>query len=177
METYFVLRNIARMATNDPTNSPANDPAGTLPNNLRAMRKRAGLRQPAIAEALGVSVPQVSRWETGKDGIPSARLPAMANAYRGTIGEIFGEEAPGQPAAAGMPGTPVSAENLEALLAALLPLAPKGRLSDQSLRALAAALSYGLALLGDQLAMPASPDAISVAVRGVAARFRDEARR
>lgn len=58
-------------------------------NNLKAMRKRANLKQPHIAEAMGVSVPQVSRWETGVDNIPSHRLSALAEAYRATIGELF----------------------------------------------------------------------------------------
>jgi transcriptional regulator with XRE-family HTH domain len=77
MEAIFALRNIAAM--------PA--------NNLKAARQRAGLKQPAIAEALGVSVAQVSRWENGIDNIPSARLKAMAAAYLSTVGELFGEDA------------------------------------------------------------------------------------
>lgn len=73
MAAAYALRNIARMAG----------------NNLRALRKRAGLKQPAIAEAMGVSVPQVSRWEASVDNIPSHRLASLASAYRATIGEIF----------------------------------------------------------------------------------------
>lgn len=53
------------------------------------MRKRAGLTQAVIAERLGVSVPQVSRWEAGNDNVPSGRLPSLASAYEATIGEIF----------------------------------------------------------------------------------------
>lgn len=78
MAAHFALRNIAEMAG----------------NNLKAMRKRAGLTQPAIAEALGVSIPQVSRWETGDNNIPSDRLPALAAAYQATIGELFESELP-----------------------------------------------------------------------------------
>lgn len=67
-----------------------------------------------------------------------------------------------------------SAENLLPLLEALIPLAPpNGRASEQSLRALSEALSYGLALLGDRLATPASSDAIDVAARAAIARFRE----
>lgn len=58
-------------------------------NNLQAIRKRAGLTQSDVADVLGVSVPQVSRWERGGDNIPSGRLPALAEAYGASIGEIF----------------------------------------------------------------------------------------
>ena len=69
---------------------------------------------------------------------------------------------------------PPSADNLLPLLDALIPLAPpNGRASAQSLRALSEALAYGLALLGDQLATPASSDAIGVAARAAIARFRE----
>jgi len=60
------------------------------PNNLRALRKRAGLKQPEIADAMDVSIPQVSRWETGTDDIPGRRLSAMADAYHASVGEIYG---------------------------------------------------------------------------------------
>lgn len=67
-----------------------------------------------------------------------------------------------------------SADNLLPLLAALIPLAPpSGRASEQSLRALAVALAYGLGLLGDRLATPASSDAIDVAARAAISRFRE----
>ena len=59
---------------------------------LKDLRKRAGLKQPAIAEAMDVSVAQVSRWENGHDGIPTARLDDLAAAYRGVVSEIFGED-------------------------------------------------------------------------------------
>lgn len=68
---------------------------------------------------------------------------------------------------------PPSAENLMPLLDALMPLAPPGRVTDQSLKALSEALSYGLALLGDRIASPASPDAVGVAARAAVARFRE----
>lgn len=76
---------------------------------------------------------------------------------------------------AGAPQLPApSADNLLPLLEALIPLAPpNGRVSEQSLRALSEALSYGLALLGDRLATPASPDAIDVAARAAIARLRE----
>jgi transcriptional regulator with XRE-family HTH domain len=69
---------------------PAQSDGMNPPNNLRALRRRAGLRQPVIAERMDVSIPQISRWESGKDDIPGRRLPAMAEAYRSTVGEIYG---------------------------------------------------------------------------------------
>lgn len=73
----------------------------------------------------------------------------------------------------GKEAKPPSAENLMPLLDALIPLAPPGRVTDQSLKALSEALSYGLALLGDRISTPASPDAVDVAARAAVARFRE----
>lgn len=64
-----------------------------MPNNLQHLRRRARLTQGQIAERLGVSTPQVSRWETGKDGIPSARLASLAEAYGASIGALFDDGA------------------------------------------------------------------------------------
>lgn len=85
--------------------------------------------------------------------------------------EKFGLE-PSQVAGPSDPQSP-SADNLLPLLDALIPLAPPGRASAQSLRALSEALSYGLALLGDRAAKPANSDAIDVAARGAVVRFRE----
>lgn len=58
---------------------------------LKIARKRAGLTQGDIAEKMGVSIPQISRWESGKDGIPSQRLTSMAAAYQSNLEELLGE--------------------------------------------------------------------------------------
>lgn len=58
---------------------------------LKAARKRANLTQEAIAESMGVSVPQISRWENGKDGIPSQRFPSLVKAYQASLDELFDE--------------------------------------------------------------------------------------
>jgi len=68
-----------------------------------------------------------------------------------------------------------SVETLEPLLDAILPLAPPGRMTDQSRRALAEALSYGLALLGSAAASEANSHAITVAARAAATRYRETA--
>lgn len=73
-----------------------------------------------------------------------------------------------------IPAAP-SAATLEPLVDALLPLVPPGTLTDQSRRALAEALSYGLGLLEVPSASAASPDALKVAARAAAVRFRETA--
>ena len=55
-------------------------------------RKRQHLTQEGIAERMNVSVAQVSRWENGKDGIPSQRLPSLSQAYGAPIGELIDED-------------------------------------------------------------------------------------
>lgn len=57
-------------------------------------RKRLKLTQEKIAERLGVSVPQVSRWENGHDGIPSQRIPSLVDAYEASVGELLGDAVP-----------------------------------------------------------------------------------
>lgn len=73
-----------------------------MPKRLRLIeaRKRLGLKQPAIAEKMGVSVPQVSRWENGHDGIPSQRVPSLLDAYQANLEEVFEDISDGSDSAA-----------------------------------------------------------------------------
>lgn len=64
-------------------------------------------------------------------------------------------------------------ETLSALLAAVLPLARRGRQSEQSLQVVAAALARGLEILGDQAPTGDNAGALGAAARGAVARFRD----
>lgn len=93
MVSTFALRNIRDMHK----------------NGLKTARKRIGLTQPDIAERLGVSVPQVSRWESGENNIPSFRLAAVSAAYEASIGELFDGEEVGEagPLAGAQPVTPI----------------------------------------------------------------------
>lgn len=59
---------------------------------LKVARKRLNLTQEAMAEILGISPAQISRWESGKDGIPSQRMTALAAAYQAPIEDLLGEE-------------------------------------------------------------------------------------
>jgi len=52
---------------------PLNDPGGAfLPEALRQRRRLAGLTQAALADALGVGISSVSRWESGENA-PTAQ--------------------------------------------------------------------------------------------------------
>jgi len=68
---------------------------------------------------------------------------------------------------------PPSARMLAPLLDALLPLVPPGDRTARSVEVVSEALSYGLQLLVEPDATQASEDALKVAARAVAARFRD----
>lgn len=58
---------------------------------LKRARKAAGLTQQQIAERMNVSVPQISRWENGVDGIPSQRFPSLQRAYEASLADILEE--------------------------------------------------------------------------------------
>ncbi len=77
MASDYALRNIRAMDT----------------NGLKSARSRLKVGQAVIAERLGVSIPQVSRWENGKDNVPSSRLHAFARAYEADLTELFGDDA------------------------------------------------------------------------------------
>lgn len=47
---------------------------------LTAARQAAGLTQLALAERLGIPQSRISRWETGREGVPEKQLPALAEA-------------------------------------------------------------------------------------------------
>lgn len=103
--------------------------------------------------------------------LPSSRVAELFSGKRRiTVDEMkvvverFGLEAAKQ--------TP-SARMLAPLLDALLPLVPPGDQTGRSVEVVSEALSYGLQLLEVTDATPASEDALRVAARAVAARFRD----
>lgn len=71
---------------------------------LKLARKRANLTQAVIAERMDVSIPQVSRWENGIDGIPSQRLPSLTKAYEASLDELLeGGDSPPAPNARVVP--------------------------------------------------------------------------
>jgi transcriptional regulator with XRE-family HTH domain len=50
------------------------------PNQLRNIMQRESLTQAALADVLGLSQPQISRYLSGKDGIPTLVARCLTNA-------------------------------------------------------------------------------------------------
>jgi len=57
--------------------------------NIKNLRKETGLGQDALAEALGVSVQAVSKWETGNSLPDVALLPGIAEFFGVTVDYLF----------------------------------------------------------------------------------------
>lgn len=59
---------------------------------LKEFRERLGWTLEQMAGETDFSVSQLSRWESGKNNIPSERLPEIARAYRCRVSEIFADD-------------------------------------------------------------------------------------
>ena len=71
--------------------------------NLQNMRKKNGLSQEELAEALGVSRQAVSKWELG-DGYPEAeKLTTLAETLKVSLDALMGHDAPETAAAGNAP--------------------------------------------------------------------------
>lgn len=57
-------------------------------------RKRAGLLQRQVAEALGVSMGTVAMWDTGRNNPRADMLPKIAKLYGCTVDELLQETEP-----------------------------------------------------------------------------------
>ena len=65
--------------------------------NIKTVRKAAGLTQERLAEKLGVEQPAVSKWERGTfDSIDTGRLEAIAGVLGVTVAELIGEKKGGK---------------------------------------------------------------------------------
>lgn len=62
----------------------------TMENQIRALRKQHGLTQADLADTLGVTIAQVSKWESGKVDLPTSRLMALAEALKCSVGALLG---------------------------------------------------------------------------------------
>ena len=58
--------------------------------NMKRLRKNAGLTQPELAEKLGVTAKVVSDYETAKANPPTDRLPAIASFFGISVDELIG---------------------------------------------------------------------------------------
>ena len=61
-----------------------------LGNKIRELRRRDDRTQDNLAEALGITAPAVSRWESGGSYPDIAIIPAIANYFHVSIDELFG---------------------------------------------------------------------------------------
>ena len=57
-------------------------------------RKRAGLLQRQVAEALGFSMGTVAMWDTGRNRPRADMLPKIAKLYNCTVDELLREDGP-----------------------------------------------------------------------------------
>jgi transcriptional regulator with XRE-family HTH domain len=146
--------------------------SGMPTNSISALRNAKGMTQTELAEAIGTTLNNLGKLERGTRRLNMDWIEKIATALGVEPYQVImpvGDED-------GLPDESeryVNADNLVPLLQALLPLAPSGRASEQSLRALAAALERGIELLGNRASTPASEDALAVAARGALSRFRE----
>lgn len=63
---------------------------------IQAYREAAGMNKTELAKKMGVSIPTVSRWESGEDYPAGPRLPILAKTLGCTIDELFGRTPSGR---------------------------------------------------------------------------------
>ena len=61
-------------------------------SGIAEMRKKAGLKQQELADALHLDRSTVSKWETGEAFPTGNKLPLIANALKCEISELFSKE-------------------------------------------------------------------------------------
>lgn len=62
-------------------------------NKLKAVRLQSGLTQKQVAQHIGVSVPTVSEWESGKKHPSAKNYRALADLYKVTVDYLMSEDA------------------------------------------------------------------------------------
>lgn len=60
--------------------------------SLESARKKAGLLQREVAQALGVSLGTVAMWDTGRNMPRASQLPKIAELYGVTVDELLRPE-------------------------------------------------------------------------------------
>ena len=81
----------------------------TLAEKIYQARKKAGLSQEALADALGVTRQAVSKWETGKSVPDTENLRQMAQVLAVSTDYFLGEA----PAPENVPGDPATLEAID----------------------------------------------------------------
>ena len=130
--------------------------------------KAAGVTQKRIADVLGVAQPNANTlYNLAKNGkrrqlkLEEAVALSKATGVPLIEGDVVAK-----------PEWP-SADQIAPIVGALLPSVPKSEAAGSGAEVLSEALLYGLELLGEPGAIRTSEDAIAVAARGAASRFRD----
>lgn len=70
-----------------------------VPMNIRKYRESAGLNKSELAKKMNVSLPTVSRWETGEVYPSASRIPELAAALDCSIDELYGRDPPSRDSA------------------------------------------------------------------------------
>lgn len=73
---------------------PAAAPVEEFSVRLKQLRKAKGLTQAQMASRLGVSMPAICAWETGKARPRDTRMKALASALGIPMSELFGPDVP-----------------------------------------------------------------------------------
>lgn len=85
----------------------------TFSDKLQKLRRREGLSQEALAEALGVTRQAVSKWETGESIPDAARLIALSERFAVSIDILLKDDLPLEtPSANAAPAVMVPAETV-----------------------------------------------------------------
>lgn len=88
------LRSTVSRDIASPDKQPASPPAEDFGHRLKQLRKAKGLTQAQMASQLGVSMPAICAWETGKARPRDSRRKALASALGIPMSELFGPDVP-----------------------------------------------------------------------------------
>jgi transcriptional regulator with XRE-family HTH domain len=88
------LRSTVSRDIASPDKQLASPPAEVFGHRLKQLRKAKGLTQAQMASQLGVSMPAICAWETGKARPRDARMKALATALGIPMSELFGPDVP-----------------------------------------------------------------------------------
>jgi transcriptional regulator with XRE-family HTH domain len=82
---------VGRSASHDVATTPEKMPEQTVGLKIRALRRAAGMSLREIGEAVGVSLVQFQRYETGVSQLSTTRLLTISKVLGMQIGSLLGE--------------------------------------------------------------------------------------